>query len=234
MDNHVTDSQQGTSDREEVRRPALPPLLLGRYRRDLTYRQSRKQMEDQRGPRSRAYEALSYVLLAVCIGLAVISAGYVIIYAIDVGTAVRFAASGVTAQATVLKKRSEPSVVPLGGERYIITYGFWVDGSGVISREATSRQTFDALSTDDKVSIRYAAGNPRHSRIVDELTLRFPAQAILWLGLLAISVAGLRAARRRARATEKDTPVANEDGEEMGSQNGESLVEPKRSPTDMA
>ncbi len=195
-ENHSHTQHQDDSDQSHAPRVFLPPLLLARYKRDLTYRLSRQQKEAERWLSFSPATVLAHALVVVSALVGAALAWRLVSYAIDLGTYVVFTATGDTTEALVLRKRLERSRSVFRGDRYVITYGFWTEDKGTIRRQVVDQEIFDSLALDAYVPV-IVLSNPRYARIKSTLDLQWPVDVTVLLGLLALAETGRRLVRRK-------------------------------------
>ena len=195
-ESHLRDRQDGT-DLTDGKRSILRPTLFSRYQAELHRKRSDRQRERQSGIAAWIdLQRMARVLWGISAVLAVILLWRLVVYGLDLYSYVRFATSGVTTQATVLRKRTERNTSNFRPDRLIVTYGFWSHDTGAINRNEVSRPLFDALVVDDPLTVVYLPDDLETSAIQNELTLPWPVDAVILLGCcLVLAYAGQKLAR---------------------------------------
>jgi hypothetical protein len=167
-EHQAADAQDGRVEGEP--QSSLPPSVLAGYRAEMQRRWSVDDvLRERRARRTAFWVALSLV--------AALTAWRLVVYALDLTTYLQLSIAGTTTEATVLRKQTEGKSVE-DPDRFIITYGFWADGSGYIQREEVGGDTFDALGVEGSVEVVYLRRQPQRARIARELSFPWRWDAI--------------------------------------------------------
>jgi len=201
---------QENQDRDEPREipsGVLSPLTIARYRRDLTYRQSREQKHGDRLDDTVLGQSILYVAWGITIVLGAILIWRLSAYTIPAARIGAFALWGERAQGTVLKKKTEQT--SLGSPKYVVTYGYWVQDTGIIGRTSVPVEVFVPLVVDEEVTVVYLPGKPEWSILRNAMSLRWPVDVLVSGGIFALACVGL--GRLRGLATwETEAPDTSE------------------------
>lgn len=203
----MSQESQDRNEPREIPSGVLSPLTLARYRRDLTYRQSRDQKHGDRLGDTVLGQSILYVAWGITIVLAAILVWRLLVYTIPAAKVGAFAFWGKRAQGTVLKKKTDRT--SLGSSKYVITYGYWVQDTGIIGRVNVPEDVFTPLVVDDEVTVIYLPSKPEWSILRDTMSLRWPVDVLILGGAFTLACIGL--GRLRGLATwEAMSPDASE------------------------
>jgi hypothetical protein len=220
---------QENRDRNEPREiptGILSPLTIARYRRDLTYRKSREQKHGDRLGDTVLGQSVLYVAWGITIVLGVLLVWRFLAYTIPAAKVAALAIFGDRAQGTVLKKKTEQT--GLGSPRYVVTYGYWVQGKGIIGKTSVPEKVFTPLVVDDEVIVIYYPGRPEWSVVRGAMSLHWPVDVLIMGGGFALACTGLN--RLRGLATwEGQDPDASAQETDAGDED-----QPKRTPVGTA
>ena len=213
----MSQENQDRNEPREIPTGVLSPLTIARYRRDLTYRQSREQKHGGRLDDTALGQNILYVVWGITIVLGAILVWRLLAYAIPAAKVGAFAIWGERVQGTVLKKNTDQT--RLGVPKYVITYGYWVQDTGVIARANIPVEVFTPLVVDDEVTVIYMPGKPEWSILRNAMSLHWPVDVLVSGGVFALACLGL--GRLRSLATwnveepETSEPEAGADDEDQ-------------------
>jgi len=208
----MNEQQTGQDENSDLPTGILPPLLLARYKRDLTYRQSREQKYSEQWGSTAVQQTLLAVAWVVTLTFGALLAWRLLVYAIPATRVGILTIWGRSTQGTVLKKRTERGSF-LRGPRYVVTYGYWVQDKGIIRKENVEQEVFTPLVVDDEVTVIYLPRNPERAILKHALSLRWPMDVLGWGGLFALAYVGLERVRRLSARSLREAVTATEEEE---------------------
>lgn len=206
----MSQKNQDRNEPREIPSGVLSPLTLARYRRDLTYRQSREQKHGDRLEDTILGQSVLYVAWGITIVLGAILAWRLLVYAIPTVKVGAFAIWGQRAQGTVLRKKTDRA--SLRSPKYVVTYGYWVQDTGIIGRTNVPEEVFAPLVTDDEVTVIYMPGKPEWSILRGAMSLRWPVDVLVSGGIFALACVGLDRLRGLATWNAEEPGVSEPEG----------------------